>query len=305
MKALSFLFLASLLVLTSCDKDDDIQTPEPQTIADIAASDAQFSTLVEALQRTNLVSVLDGAGQFTVFAPTNAAFQQLGVDLSTLSDEALANILLYHVLAAPVSSGDIQEGQTYVTTAATASPGENALSMLVEKGSSGVELNGQVNVTTADVTASNGIIHIVDAVLTPLDVVGHAVANENFSELVAALSAASGDLVTVLSGTGPFTVFAPLNSGFEAISDVVATLSPDQLSTVLTYHVVGGSNVRSTDLSNAMQVMTVSGQEFTVDLSNGVKIIDQGGAESGVILTDVQATNGVIHVLENVIIPTL
>ncbi len=306
MKFSAYLILASLLLsFTSCDKDDDIDSSIALSIVDIAASDAQFSTLVEALQRTNLASTLEGEGPFTVFAPTNSAFEQLGIDLSTLSDAELTNILLYHVLGAEVNSTAIQEGQTYVTTAATAGPGANSLSMLVEKGSNGIVLNGNISVTSADVEASNGLIHIVDGVITPLDVVGHAVANANFSELVNALSTASGDLVSVLSGAGPFTVFAPLNSAFEAVADVVASLDADQLSTVLTYHVVGGSNVRSTDLSNGMQVTTVSGQDFTIDLTNGTKVIDQSGAEANIILTDVQATNGVIHVLEQVIIPTL
>lgn len=293
---LSFGFIA-------CEKEE--VEPEPQSIAQIAAGDAQFSTLVAALERVNLVSVLDGAGSFTVFAPTNAAFQALGVDLSTLSDEALTEILLYHVLGGKVASGDLQTGQTYATTAAETGPGDLQLSILIEKDASGVTVNGAAKVTTADVEATNGVIHIVDGVLLPLDIVGHAAANSNFTELVGALGAANGGLVSVLQGDGPFTVFAPLNSAFQAISGTVAGLDADQLASVLTYHVVAGANVVSGDLTDGQIVTTVQGEDFTVNINGStVTITDANGGTATVVLANVQATNGVIHVLDKVIIPT-
>jgi len=293
--------------MIGCGDDDTIEvtptTPveEPQTIVDIAAGNDDFSTLVSALTRVNLAETLAGDGPFTVFAPTNAAFAALGVDLATISDEDLTNILLYHVVGANIASTDIADGQTY---AGTASPGpaSHPLSMLIEKGSDGVKINNSATVTTADVTAANGVIHIVDAVIMPLDIVGHAAANTNFSSLVGALGAASGDLVSVLKGDGPFTVFAPVNSAFDAISEVTATLSADQLANVLTYHVASG-NVKSTDLSNGMEVMAVNEQTFTVNLGDQVTLTDGTGENSTVVLTDVQATNGVIHVLDRVILP--
>ncbi len=300
------LLLSLPFFLVSCNDDEDTMpdpTPQPQSIVEIASGDAQFSTLVSALDRVNLVSVLEGNGPFTVFAPTNAAFTALGVDLNTISDEALTEILLYHVLGAEVASKDIAEGQTYVTTAATTGPDDNQLSMLIEKSSTGVSINGNINVTTADVDATNGVIHIVDAVIMPLDVVGHAAANSAFTELVGALGAATGDLVSVLQEDGPFTVFAPLNSAFEEISDVVATLDADQLSKVLTYHVAAG-NVRSSALSDGFEVTTVNTEIFTVNINgNSVTITDVNGNIANVVLTDVQATNGVIHVLDKVVIP--
>ncbi len=303
---LSWILLLSLpLILISCNDDDtSVPTPqpEPQTIVEIAAGDDQFSTLVSALQRVNLVTVLEGDGPFTVFAPTNDAFTALGVDLNTITDEDLTEILLYHVLGAEVPSSNIVDGQTYVTTAAATGPEENQLSMLIEKSNTGVSINGNINVTTADIEAKNGVIHVVDAVITPLDVVGHAAANSEFSALVGALGIASGDLVSVLQSEGPFTIFAPLNSAFEEISDVVATLDEDQLANVLTYHVVEG-NVRSAILTNGMEVITVNSEKFTINIGNNVLITDASGNTSTVVLTDVQATNGVIHVIDKVIIP--
>lgn len=304
---LKFLFITFLsITIISCG-DDEEPTPEVETntIVDIALADTQFSTLVSALQRTNLVTTLQGDGPFTVFAPTNAAFTALGVDLATISDDALTEILLYHVLGAEVKSSDLADGQTYASSAAATGPNGTALSMLVEKSSGGVKVNNLASVTTADVNADNGVIHIVDNVITPLDIVGHAQANSNFTSLVGALAGAPGELVGVLQGDGPFTVFAPINPAFEAIADVVATLSGDQLAAVLTYHVVGGANVLSTDLSNEMEVATINGQSFTVLLGDKVQIQDASGNLSDVIITDVQATNGVIHALGSVIIPSL
>lgn len=291
------------LFFVACDKDEDENQPQ-QSIVEIAAGDAQFSTLVTALTRVNLVSVLEGAGPFTVFAPTNDAFTALGVDLATISDDDLSEILLYHVLGGKVTSDLIQEGQTYVSTAAETGPDNAQLSSLVEKTNGAVKINGSINVTTADVDATNGVIHIVDAVIMPLDVVGHAAANSSFSELVGALGAADGDLVNVLKTAGPFTVFAPVDDAFTAIASTVAGLSTAQLAKVLTYHVTAG-NVLSTDLTDNMVVPTVNTPTtFTVNLGTPVTITDGNGGVSNVIFTDVQATNGVIHVLEKVLIPT-
>lgn len=308
MKKLNFLFsfLMVGLMTTSffaCKDDDEPAPQQPQTIAEIAAGDAQFSTLVTALDRTNLTSVLNGTGTFTVFAPTNAAFTAAGIDVNTIPVDQLTDVLLYHVLGATVKSTDLQEGQTYASTASASGPNDKQLSILIEKTGAAVKVNNSANVTSADVTATNGVIHVVDNVLLPLSVVGHAAANSNFTSLVGALGAASGDLVNVLSGTGPFTVFAPLNSAFDEISATTATLNADQLAKVLTYHVVSG-NVVAGDLTNAMSVTTVNGETFTVNISGStVTLTDANGGVSTVVLTDVQGTNGVIHVINKVIIP--
>ncbi len=305
---LSFLIIALFSYgLFACSDDEPVipEVPTTNTIVDIAVGDAQFSTLVAALTRTNLVATLQSAGPFTVFAPTNDAFTALGVDLATVSDADLTNILLNHVIGAKINAGDIADGQTYASTASASGPGGEALSILIEKGSAGVSINGAINVTTADVEADNGVIHIVDAVIMPLDVVGHAVANSAFTSLVGALSGAPGELVSALQGTGPFTVFAPTNSAFDAISDVVAGLTPEQLATVLTYHVVAGANVRSDALTDDMVVTTLSGQDITIDLDGGASIKDQSGADVAIALVDVQGTNGVIHVIETVLLPSL
>lgn len=305
MKLLKFslmaLFISSLFI--ACKDDDEDPAPQPMTIAEIVADDANFSTLLTALQRTDLVATLNGTGSFTVFAPTNAAFDALGVDLNNLTDEQLTAILLYHVLGAEVPSAGISEGDTYVTTASTAAPGGNQLSLYINNTAGDITLNGTAAVTTADVDATNGVVHVIDNVLLLPTIVNHAAANPLFGQLVGALGTADGDLVTTLSGDGPFTVFAPVNSAFEAISGVVAGLTAEQLRDVLLYHVVSG-NVRSTDLSNAMMVEPLlAGTSFTVNIDGSVTITDGAGNTANVVLTDVQGTNGVIHVLDAVILP--
>ena len=304
---LSWALLALFFVgFSSCDDDDGTENT-PQTITEIAAGDAQFSTLVSLLQRVNLDAVLNGSGSFTVFAPTNAAFTASGIDASQLTDEQVTEVLLYHVIGGlDLPSADIREGQTYATTAAETGPGGTQLSILVEKDASGaVTVNGTTNVTTADIDASNGVIHVINDVLLPLDIVGHAAANSEFTSLVGALSAAPGGLVALLQADGPYTVFAPVNQAFADIQPTVDGLTPEQLATVLTYHVVPGLNVRKDALTNGQVVPTAATDEtFTVNINgNDVTITDDAGNEVNVMLTDVQATNGVIHVVDKVLLP--
>lgn len=279
---------------------DPTPDPEPQDIVDIVVGDDRFDILETALTQAGLVATLQGDGPFTVFAPTDDAFEAAGIDLDNISDEALSQVLLYHVLGARVAAGDIANGQTYVTTAATNDDGDQ-LSLLIGKDSDGITLNGDTKVTTADVEAENGIIHIIDKVLMPPTVVDLAIDNdETFSELVDKLQNADGDLVTVLSGDGPFTVFAPTDAAFEAIASTTAGLSSAQLASVLTYHVVSG-NIRSEDLT-ATSVATVNGEEITLDPS-GPTITDANGNVVSIVLTDVQGTNGVVHVIDAVLLP--
>lgn len=312
-KNLSFLYVALMafgmaFTFTACDDDEPMEEVIPTTDLTITtnlANDDNFSILVSALERTGLDDVLNQTGPFTLFAPTDAAFTASGIDLAAVADADLAEILLYHVLGASVASTDLAEGQTYATTASTNSPDGSQLSILVERSGSTVTLNGDISVTEADLNAQNGIIHTVDKVILPISVVDAAVDNSAFTELVGALGAASGGLVDVLSGDGPFTVFAPVNAAFEEIASTTATLSADQLRDVLLYHVVAG-NVRSSALSDGMMVTTVNGDTFVINIAgDAVTITDAGGGESTVVLTDVQTTNGVVHVLNKVIIPTL
>jgi transforming growth factor-beta-induced protein len=290
-----------LFTFSSCSDNDEIIS-ESNTIVDIALGDEQFSTLVAALQKTNLVSVLQGSGPFTVFAPTNTAFSnllnQLGASsLDDISADALAPILLYHVLGGAVSSSQLATG--YVSTV---SPGpNNSFVSLYINLDGGVALNGSSNVTAADIVADNGIIHVIDEVLTPPTVVDVAIANGSFSTLVSAVVKA--ELVEALTSEGPFTVFAPTNDAFSQLLTDLGAGSLDDipvntLTDVLLYHVVSG-NVRSTDLVAGMVPTLNSQAEIEVDLGSDVTL----NSTTKVVAVDVQATNGVVHVIDKVLLP--
>jgi transforming growth factor-beta-induced protein len=282
---------------------DEVLLPEdaPKNIVETAMADEQFSTLVDALSKADLVGALEGEGPFTVFAPTNQAFQDLLNELgaSGLDDvpvDQLESILLYHVVSGKVMSGDLSTG--YVSTLSAGPDGTNT-SLLAEV-DGGVTLNGSSTVTAADVEATNGVIHVIDEVLLPPNVVDIAINNSNFSILVDAVVKA--ELVETLSGDGPFTVFAPTNAAFEDLFTQlgvsgISELTKEDLVPILQYHVVSG-NVRSGDLSSGT-VSTLNG-DITVDVGDDVTINDN----ATVTLTDVQGTNGVVHVIDQVLVPS-
>jgi transforming growth factor-beta-induced protein len=327
------LFLSLTLVMTSCDDDDDEEpTPTPsgptQNIAELAVASPQFSILVEALTATGLVDAVAADGSMTVFAPNNDAFNEF-FDQAGLTDDngdgsrvdeaaaalgadAVSELLLYHVIGAEIPASAVT-GKTYVNTSSTTSPDGDALSLLAEPANNTVLVNGGngnngadkgATVVAADIFATNGVIHEIDGVLELPSVVDHAIFNSDFSELVGAVVAA--DLVPTLEAADAITVFAPVNSAFEAIQSTVDGLTLEQLTSVLTYHVVG-SQVRAEDI-NPGAVGTLNGQDITIGVAADdvtVTVTDANGGVSTVILTNVQGTNGVVHVIDTVLIPTL
>ncbi|MGB2926369.1 MAG: fasciclin domain-containing protein [Limnothrix sp.] len=301
------------------------------SIVDIAAGQDVFSTLVAALTAGDLVDTLSGEGPFTVFAPTDAAFAALPegtVEMLLLPENKalLQKILTYHVVSGSITSGELMAG---------AVPTVEGSDLMVSL-SNGVKVNN-ANVVTADIMAGNGVIHVIDAVIMPpeaqakkppmpssnsmtevadtskpmvssqstsirpipLNIVELAAGNDTFSTLVAAVTA--GDLVETLSGKGPFTVFAPTNAAFAALPEgtVEMLLMPENkalLQKILTYHVVSGS-VTSMDL-RAGAVPTVQGGNIMVSLDDGVQVND-----ANVVAADIVLSNGVIHVIDEVIMP--
>lgn len=268
---------------------------QDQTIVDIAVADGRFSTLVTALEAAGLVETLSGDGPFTVFAPTDEAFDALpaGTVEGLLADPAaLADVLTYHVVSGSVMASDVVE-----LTSATTLQGQP----VVVSAAAGVAIN-QANVTQTDVVGSNGVIHVIDSVLLPpgQDVVDIAVDAGNFTTLVAALQAAG--LVDTLRGEGAFTVFAPTDEAFAQLpAGTVEALLNDipTLTSILTYHVVPGQ-VFSGDVVNVTEAPTLQGQAIDVAVTNGIVVLN---GESTVVATDLLATNGVIHVIDRVILP--
>lgn len=309
------------LPFISCSNDDDtVSTPQSETIAAIASRNADLSILVDALERTDLVSTLNGSGEFTVFAPTNASFtaflQANGfANLDAVPTNVLKEILLNHVVSGELTASELTTG--YVKTLAKGSASStNTLSLFVNT-ANGVVLNGGTanngaTVVTADVQASNGVVHVINGVLALPTVVNHAIANPNFSVLVQALTREDQpDFVGILSGTpnSPFTVFAPTNAAFTSVLTELNlsglnAIPQSVLENTLKYHVVAGANVLSTNLT-AGSVTTFQGQSFNIGLTGGVKITDASGRVSNVVATDVQASNGVIHAIDKVLLPAL
>ena len=317
---LLFLLTFSFFVI-SCDNDDNDAQPLPEelTIVETAAATPELSILVDALTVADgdLLTTLSG-GNFTVLAPTNDAFAAFlsangFASLDEVPTDVLSNILLNHVITGSVMSTDLASaGSGYTTTNATNMDGDN-LSLYFST-SSGVEFNGQSSVVLADVPASNGIVHVVDAVIGLPTVVTFATSNPTFETLVAALTRddLGEDFVSILSTTdepSPFTVFAPTNDAFASLLselgvDSLGDIDVATLGLTLATHVVVEANVRSGDLTNGMSITTI-GDNLTVSLDAGPQLIDLNDRIANIIAVDVQAYNGVVHVIDKVVLPQL
>jgi len=273
-----------------------VEEVAPQTIVDIAVADGRFMTLATALQAAGLVETLQGEGPFTVFAPTDEAFAKLpaGTIEALLADiPSLSEILLYHVVPGAVKAEQV------VTLSSAETAAELPVAIKVVDGK--VFVN-QAEVIITDIEASNGIIHVIDSVLLPpADIVDTAVADGRFTTLAAALQAAG--LVDALKGEGPFTVFAPTDDAFAKLPEgTVEALLADipALSDILLYHVAEGQ-LFAADVLALEKIETLQGKSAKISLMDGKAMVD--GAE--IIITDILTSNGVIHVIDSVIIPPM
>jgi uncharacterized surface protein with fasciclin (FAS1) repeats len=287
------------------------EEPMPQTIVDIAVADGRFTTLVAAVQAAGLFDTLNSDGPFTVFAPTDEAFAALpdGTIETLLADiPTLKDILLYHVVPGKVMAADVVglDGQSAETALAG-----NFINIKVDGDK--VILNDNVNVIITDIEASNGVIHVIDAVLLPpadeamsekMDIVDTAVADGRFTTLVAAVQAAG--LVDTLKSEGPFTVFAPTDEAFAALpAGTVEGLLADipALTDILLYHVVPGK-VMAADvvgLDGKSAETALAGKSINIKVDGGNVILNDNVK---VIITDIETSNGVIHVIDAVLLPS-
>jgi len=266
------------------------------TIVEVARSTGNHTVLVEAVTKANLVDTLNGTGPFTVFAPTDTAFTDaltvLGLTKQELLDKPdLAEILKYHVLSGKVMSTDLQAEQTPATV--------QGATIAITKGAE-VKF-GDAEVTTADVEASNGVVHIIDKVVFPPTIVD--IAKDSAVHTVLVEAVVKANLVDTLSGTGPFTLFAPTDQAFtDALTALNLTkqqlLDKADLADILKYHVLSGK-VMSTDLQATQSPATVQGATVTVTKTGStVKV-----AEATVNPADLVASNGVVHVIDKVLLP--
>ncbi len=260
-----------------------------QDIIDTALAAGSFTQLAGALTKAGLVDALKGDGPFTVFAPDDDAFDAFEAEnpgvLAGLSKAELGDVLKYHVVAgAAVGSGALKDDQVFVTL--LGSP------VLVEL-TGGVKVS-TAKVKTADIMASNGVIHVIDSIILPPadDIVSTAVAAGMFTQLAGALTDAG--LVETLQGPGPFTVFAPTDDAFDKLA---AVPTGNALKDVLLYHVADGA-VGSGDLKAGKVPTLLQGKSVTVDLTGGVTIDD-----ATVTTPNIITKNGVIHVVDTVLVP--
>lgn len=300
----STFFFGALILLVSfsaCKKDKTIVADN--TINGIVSSTSDFSTLNSAVTKAGLASTLGSTGPFTVFAPNNAAFTASGITSSVLAgltaDQAKA-ILLYHTIPSKIMASQVPVGPNAAVTTA------NGGTVYVTKNANAVFING-IKVITADVNASNGVIHVIGNVLMPPagNIVEMAQANPNLSFLVAAVIRAN--LQGALSGAGPLTVFAPTNTAFQAAGfptiESIQTADPATLVNILTYHVIG-ARVFSSDLTNGEQVTTLNGGKVTIGLTSGATVKGNSNASaSNLTATNIVAGNGVIHLIDQVLLP--
>jgi uncharacterized surface protein with fasciclin (FAS1) repeats len=285
---LTLLVASSLPLNVSADSSQDIPTN--------AAATGVHDSLVAALTHAGLVATLQGTGPFTVFAPTDQAFADAGIDLADFDtpeeNATLSDILLHHVYSGTVYSTDLTDGML-----ATMVNGDN-----VKFGVSATTVTvGTATVTTADVQASNGVIHIIDTVLIPpVDIPATAQTTGIHDSLVAAVVQA--DLLATLQGTGPFTLFAPTDQAFaDAGIDLAALDNPtgkEALSDILLYHVVP-SQVPASAVTECMSADAANGQPLSFTVGNGVMVND-----ANVTMTDVVTSNGLIHVIDKVLTPS-
>ncbi|MEN1784176.1 MAG: fasciclin domain-containing protein [Bacteroidota bacterium] len=280
------------------------------SITALAIDNPNLSSLVAALQAAegDLPGVLSGGGPFTVLAPTNAAFDAFldGTPLSEVPTAVLTQVLLNHVIAGEIAANDLVTAGTGYASTLAAGPTEDTNISIYYDATDGVQFNGASSVVTPDVIASNGIIHVVDAVIDIPNIVDHALANDNFTSLVGALTDDGNtvDFVSVLSSTEEvYTVFAPVNSAFAAFTN------PDgnALQDILLNHVIGGAVATSGSLSNSYAntlATYAEGENLSIYINTDDGVTLNG--ISAVAVADVVASNGVIHAVDTVIdLPTV
>ncbi len=331
----------------SCSDDDKKEITKLPTILEIAQADpTNFSTLSEALKRTQLSNTATNPGSITVFAPTNTAFAAYtstnfpaGVTLNAASpvlttpqETELKNLLRNHILGVGTKAADLL-ASGYVKTFAPG-PGTTTLSMFVKQVGSdvlinGLAINGGAKVTTANIDASNGIVHVVDNVIKLPKILNHINANTDLKTLESVVKSTGGTfgnqaaVATALGGNGPLTVFAPLDSAFDTATTgsgflTGANVTAANVTKVLQYHVSSTGNLPSssatswtpnTTINNAtITTLAPTAQTFLITQGT-VKITElpaQTGVPASIIkVVNIQATNGIIHIIDRVLKPVL
>ena len=288
-----------------------------KTIFEHVASSMNYSYLSYALQKTDLDHILNGEGNFTLYAPNNRAFigflMRRGYsDLDEVPTEVLKKLLLNHVMAGQIQYRDFKSG--YYPTAAGSDVNDRPLFIYINQVNMRVTLNGSSRIVQGNINASNGVIHAVNAVIPIPSLVTFVLADPNLYNLSLALTRddLTEDFPTILNtengrAPAPFTVFAPNNMAFvdllnELEIDRLNLIDEPTLNLTLNHHVLGETNALSSDLSDNLTLSTLGG-DITANVSDGVSLIDGNARVSKIIASDIQANNGVLHIIDKVILP--
>jgi uncharacterized surface protein with fasciclin (FAS1) repeats len=334
LRYLPAIFLAATAsFLVGCGSDDHVAAPAaPTSIVATAQATPTLSTLVAVAQfastDNDIVNLLSNPGTLTVFAPSNAAFDALAVELTgsptakaadlltAANKPLLRTVLQYHVLTTKVSAANIPFGKAIASAETSIFKIDSGTPPVITDGR-----NRKANITATDINATNGVVHLIDKVLLPANktIVTTAVDSKpEFTSLVAALTFASnnGDLVNLLSSAGPFTVFAPTNAAFDALAkeltsrptavaaDILTEGNKSLLREVLQYHVVSG-RVLKADVPTNTAIGTALSAAKILRVSPTFVITDGRNRTANITATDILNTNGVIHVIDKVILPSL
>jgi transforming growth factor-beta-induced protein len=317
LKLLTLLFLT--ITIHSCsNNDDDDYVMQPKTIYEHVATSMNYTYLAYALEKTDLNNVLNGVEKYTLFAPSNMVFSRFLMEngfryIDDVPTALLTQILLNHVMLGGIEYNTFETG--YFKTAAISDASQTPLSIHIEQVNMRVTLNGESTITSGgNVTPTNGRIYVIDRVIPIPSIVTFAVADQGLTNLLSALTRTdlTTDFASILStdaGTSPapFTVFAPTDQAFvdlltELGAQSLNDIDEPTLKATLTYHVIGETNALSTDLSDNLELNTLGGP-ITANISGGATLTDGNNRVSKIIAVDVQANNGVIHVIDKVILP--
>ena len=318
MKKLKLLFIISLLTFAySCSPTDEEIDNSPISIYDRIEASPSYSILNYALQKTGLSTILDGDEKYTLFAPSDMVMTRFLNDngfssIDSVPTELLKNILLNHVVAEQIRYSTFKTG--YKKSAAVSEVNGQPLSIHIEQINMRVTINGESRITRGNIMASNGIIHVINTVIPLPSIVTFVKADQNLGGLFQALTRSDlkTDFVSILNtnpgkSPAPFTVFAPTSQAF---ADLLAELGVQRLTSIdeptlsstLTYHVIAETNALSTDLSDNLQLNTLGGP-VTANVTGGATITDSNNRISKIVEVDIQANNGVIHLIDKVILP--
>ncbi|HEY0045409.1 MAG TPA: fasciclin domain-containing protein [Flavobacterium sp.] len=307
---------AALFIAVAClsCNDDDASGPS-ESLLDLAQQDPSLTTFVQAVQRAEITGNLEGNQTFTILAPHNTAFNEFFIQngysgIDAVPVDVLKQLLYNHMISAEFKAEDFLIG--YISTNATGTASTtNRVALFIDT-ISGIKFNGNSTLVTPNIDARNGVLHIVNRVIKVPTVYDHLLANPALSAFTNALAQSQGSgFVATLSGTteSPFTVLAPQNTAFTAFldetnHDALSEIPAEELASLLNYHIITDENILSSGFFQNQVLTARNGQNINITLTGGgKKATDVNNRVSNIIFTDIQASNGIVHVLDKVLMP--